>query len=262
MMTKAAHKGISIFQLTLVLLLVQLLMNCSAGENSSPDGSVMATDGAQEGFIGVTEVKPNGDGTWTIGWASVVGAQGVTYNVFQRKADETFDFTNVTFSTKNNFYVSDDLRLQGDTCFNVRFVQLNSAVSDENTQEICTKHAPYVFKGVEKIISLRSGEYLLEWARPDFKGARFRIFSQVVSSDEELQAIKGTPVAAGGRLEEGQVQDKKRQPGVPSGFPNRIFSRQNPSHSIKSHVLSFVRRSLVFPWIAMRWCSVPPKKAA
>ncbi len=158
---------------TLIAGIAQLLPGCGGGGSTST--------GAQGAklleFGGVREVTPNTDGTWTVFWQPTVGLSDVSYRVFQRKASEAFDFTKPVSTPPTSSYITPDLRLVGDTCFVVRFTQKDND-SDKNVKEICTGHQPYKFAGLSELKSLRDGTYMLKWAAPPFKGARFKVMQR------------------------------------------------------------------------------------
>lgn len=152
---------------------------CS-GSSSSSSGS---EHGGAEAFGGVQQVTPNKDGTWTVWWPAVVGTSDIRYYVYQRAAAETFDFDKPIQNTIENTFITSDLRLAGNTCFVVRFTQSNNT-SDQNTKELCTNHEPYTFAGVDEIVSLKDGTYILKWQEPPFGGAQFQVLQRPKSAEE------------------------------------------------------------------------------
>jgi alpha-tubulin suppressor-like RCC1 family protein len=156
------------------------LLGCSA--QPGPTNSSAASDiSREEEFSGAERIFANDDGTWTVWWKPVYGATDVRYYIYQRNAatEPDYDFSTPTATTSENTYTSADLRLTGNTCYVVRFFQ-NSEVGP-NSRELCTNHQPWVFEGIDQLVSLRDGSYMLKWRAPPFKGAQFQIFQKITS---------------------------------------------------------------------------------
>ena len=174
---------------TLALSLA-FLWQCDSGEAPVENQGNLEAVGD---FDGVENVTPNPDGTWTIWWNPIISATDVYYAVFQRSATEAFDFDNPIATTKENKATSDDLRLVGNTCFLVRFVQ--SASEDSNDKEICTEHESFLFKGLESLSSLDDGRYILKWKDPKFVGGIFNIYRREIPASPAQTKDEGSSLA-------------------------------------------------------------------
>ncbi|MEY4064565.1 MAG: hypothetical protein RIR26_773, partial [Pseudomonadota bacterium] len=143
------------------------------------------TDFKTAQFFGAGKVSPNSDGSWTLWWPALAVSDGVTYDVFQIKAGEEYNFERPKTNTPGNTFRSSDLRLVGNTCFIVRARQFGNSV-DSNKNEVCTNHKPYAFEGLKELVSLKDGTYMLRWDPPPFSGAVFQILSRKKSEAEFL----------------------------------------------------------------------------
>jgi hypothetical protein len=157
----------------LIFALVQF--NGCSSKTSTNAGAGEA--GGEYEFAGVGRVTPNEDGTWEIWWQTVTGVPNLSFRVFQRTIDGSYDWQAPVTQTPENAYTSNDLRLIGNSCFVVRFSQ-DGNNADQNEKEMCTNHDPYSFEGAEDIVSLRDGTYLIKWPEPPFKGVQFQVFSK------------------------------------------------------------------------------------
>lgn len=128
-------------------------------------------------FTGVDTISPNDDGTWTIWWTPILAGTDITYHVFEKSAEGAYNYTSPLKTTEENFVITEDLKLRGNTCYVVR-VELTPGNLDDNTKEVCTNHSAYVFEGLETLRSLKDGSYILKWKAPPFKGASFQILSK------------------------------------------------------------------------------------
>lgn len=158
------------------------LVGCGGGSSA---GNWSDYETAQ--FFGAGKVTSNVDGTWTLWWPALAVSDGVSYDVFQAKAGETFNYDKPATNTVGNTFQSLDLRQAGNTCFVVRALQYGEKV-DSNTKEVCTHHETYTFAGIRELVSLKDGTYMVRWDSPPFAGAVFQVLSRK-KTDATLQPL-------------------------------------------------------------------------
>ena len=159
---------------SITLILWSLWLGACGGASGPGEWS----DFDEEQFFGASRVSPNRDGTWTVWWQAPSIFEGVTFKVYSRAESEAWDFNIPPVGTTlGSNWTSTDLRLKGNTCFVVRVAQGDSFV-DGNTHEVCTLHQAYSFGGLDELVSLKDGSYLLKWTYPPFDGARFQVLSR------------------------------------------------------------------------------------
>ncbi|MFY7929232.1 MAG: hypothetical protein ACOVS5_10200 [Oligoflexus sp.] len=159
---------------SITLILWSLWLGACGGASGPAEWS----DFDEEQFFGASRVSPNRDGTWTVWWQAPSIFEGVTFKVYSRAESEAWDFNIPPVGTTlGSNWTSTDLRLKGNTCFVVRVAQGDSFV-DGNTHEVCTLHQAYSFGGLDELVSLKDGSYLLKWTYPPFDGARFQVLSR------------------------------------------------------------------------------------
>ena len=145
------------------------------------------TDFQTAQFFGAGKITANNDGTWTLWWPVLGVSDGVSYNIYQTKAGEPFDFEKSITNTAGNTFQTNDLRLVGNSCFVVRVLQYGEKI-DSNTKEVCTHHEAYQFTGIKELVSLKDGTYMVRWDPPPFSGAVFQIFTRK-KNEENLSPI-------------------------------------------------------------------------
>ncbi len=158
----------SFFKLVFLILLTNA---CSGGGS----GQLPQGDGGAVNFLGAENIKANADGTWTLNWSSIVNVSNLKYRVYKKSSQ--YDFTNPVFTTETNYYVTEDLRLVGNTCYIVR-VLFPDGFEDKNELEKCTGHEVFSFEGLSELVSLKDSTYSLKWSVPNFEGARFQVYER------------------------------------------------------------------------------------
>lgn len=166
-----------------------LVFGCSGGDSGGEDGSVSGLAESGVSFGGATTIEPLDSGSWQLNWLAPVGAPPtIEYHVFQ-KDGSVFNFTSPVERTNRSYYVTGDLRMVGNTCYVVRWYDTSLKQYDSNQNEVCTNHDPYSFDGIDALVSLRDGSYMLRWQKPPFEGAKFKILARK-PSEEGGEVIK------------------------------------------------------------------------
>ena len=74
-------------------------------------------------------------------------------------------------------FTTSNLVLTSNACFVIR-LQLET-LDDQNLNEVCTNHAPFVFKGLASLGAQKGGRFALAWSTVPDAGVAYSVYSRV-----------------------------------------------------------------------------------
>ena len=162
-------------------MLLVLVLSCSSLEGGNPFSKV-----GTAGFSGIERLDAIGtSGAYLAAWKASPDSKTKLYKVFSRRYDGgSYDFTVPLANVQDTQYQTDDLRLQGRTCFVVR-AETNSGTPDTNTRELCTKasSASDIFSGIASLERNVDASYSLTWSKIASKLVSYEIFKRAIDGE-------------------------------------------------------------------------------
>ena len=165
------------------------LIGCGGGGGGNNNGVAENVQTGAFTFSGAKSIIENADGTWTLYWTPLVGAQDIKYQIYERAGADSWDFSApaaVTDGSKST-YITKDLKTLGNHCYIVRNVQGGRA-TDNNSTEICTNHEAFSFSGLNTVNPLSNGSFLLTWSTPTFGGISYQVYYSTVAGSSVYSA--------------------------------------------------------------------------
>ena len=128
----------------------------------------------EESFAGLSKIIDREDGTYSLLWSKVPADGTISYAIYMRGADGSYDFKKPLATTLDSSYQTENLSFTKNPCFKVRMIV--SGVEDENNVERCAQSAENLFAGIEDAIYQENGSYLLSWNGGNSESVGYHVF--------------------------------------------------------------------------------------
>ena len=135
-------------------------------------------------FKGITRLEGLSGGRWRVVWSPITAVTRVTYLLYQKEEGQPWDLSAPISRSEENSILSEDLRFSKSQCFLVRAL-VDGQTLDGKNSELCTKHMPFSFAGIQTITPLDKDGYVLNWSSSTFssKEMAFEVRRREKTSD-------------------------------------------------------------------------------